>query len=258
MNLSVLNSFKDAKLHRKKKMAVLIDPDKTNISDLESLVELIHSTKIDYIFAGGSLLTKNSFNEIISHLKSITHIPIVLFPGSVYQISEKADAILLLSLISGRNPDLLIGKHVEAVPLLMESNLEIISTGYLLIDGGTPTTVSYISNTIPIPSNKPEIAKCTALAGQMLGMSTIYMDAGSGAQIPIDKKMIKAVSSSLSIPLIIGGGLRTPQMVFDAASAGADIVVIGNVLEKSPGKLPELRSALEDAYHSAQMDLLDK
>lgn len=258
MSLSILNDFRESKIKHQKRMAVLIDPDKSSFSDLDALMDLVHNSKVSYIFIGGSLLIKDRFSDTIAYLRSITNLPLVLFPGSIYQISEAADAILFLSLISGRNPELLIGKHVEAVPQLIDSKLEIIPTGYMLIDGGGSTTVSYISNTIPIPSNKPEIAKCTALAGQFLGLQTIYMDAGSGAQNAIDKKMIKSVASSIKVPLIIGGGLRTPQLVFDAAFAGADIVVVGNILEKSPGKLPELCSALENASESVQMDLLNK
>ncbi len=252
MTATLLDGFRYVKNNREKRLAVLIDPDKINIPDLDALFDLIHQSGVHYIFVGGSLLTKFHFSETIEAIRSKTKLPIVLFPGSIYQISEYADAILFLSLISGRNADLLIGKHVEAVPLLLQSKLEIIPTGYLLVDGGVTTTVSYISNTIPLPADKPEIAKCTALAGQYLGLQTMYLDAGSGALNAVNKKMIQSVSSAVSVPLIVGGGIRTPQMVFDAATAGADIVVIGNVLEKTPGKLKELSSALEDAYQSIQ------
>lgn len=255
---SVIEGFNLSKSNQEKRLAVLIDPDKTTLQELDILVDLIHNSRVHYIFIGGSLLTKMQFSETIEIIKSKTTLPIVLFPGSIYQISEHADAILFLSLISGRNPELLIGKHVEAVPLLVQSKLEIIPTGYILVDGGIETTVSYISNTKPIPANKPEIAKCTALAGQFLGLQTIYMDAGSGALHPVNQKMISSVSKSISVPLIVGGGIRTPQMVFDAAYAGADIVVIGNVLEKTPGKLHELSNALENAYQSAQVQYQNK
>ncbi|HMG17020.1 MAG TPA: geranylgeranylglyceryl/heptaprenylglyceryl phosphate synthase [Saprospiraceae bacterium] len=255
---TIIDGFKCAKNTREKHLAILIDPDKITIPELDPLFDLIHHSRVHYVFIGGSLLTGTQFSETIEVIRSKTTLPIILFPGSIYQISEHADAILFLSLISGRNADLLIGKHVEAVPLLIQSKLEIIPTGYILVDGGVNTTVSYISNTFPIPADKAEIAKCTALAGQYLGLQTMYLDSGSGALNPVNKKMIQSVASSVSVPLIVGGGIRTPQMVFDAAFAGADIVVIGNVLEKTPGKLIELSSALEDAYNSAQVEYQNK
>lgn len=170
--------------------------------------------------------------------------PRILFPGNVLQVSREAEAILLLSLISGRNPDLLIGQHVIAAPYLKESGLEILPTGYLLIDGGSPTSVSYMSNTIPIPANKPDIARCTAMAGEMLGLRLMYLDAGSGARNPVPEAMIRAVRSEIGVPLIVGGGIRIPEQAMAAVSAGADLIVIGNAVEQSPQLILEMAEAI--------------
>lgn len=160
------------------------------------------------------------------------------------QVSTAADGILLLSLISGRNAELLIGRHVIAAPALRRSGLEILPTGYMLIDGGAPTSVSYMSNTMPIPANKPDIAQCTAMAGEMLGLQVLYMDAGSGAQNPVSAAMIEAVRKSVQLPLIVGGGLRHPESVLNAMSAGADIVVVGTAIEQEPGLLERMADAV--------------
>jgi putative glycerol-1-phosphate prenyltransferase len=181
-------------------------------------------------------------------IREITRsIPTILFPGSPQQINSKADAILYLSLISGRNADLLIGQHVIAAPALKRSGLEVVPTGYMLIDGGAPTTASYISNTTPIPANKAEIAYCTAIAGELLGLKTIYMDAGSGARVPIAENMIEAVSQAIDIPLIVGGGMRSPEKAAANAGAGADIIVVGNALEKDPALVAEMVKAVHGA-----------
>lgn len=216
----------------KKQLAILIDPDKV---DTISLFQLVAATEIaDFYLVGGSLLNENNIDNVISTLKEITDKPVIIFPGNGFQISKKADAILLLSLISGRNPELLIGQHVQFASILKHSKLEIIPTGYILIDGGKPTTVSYISNTTPIPNNKPEIATATAIAGVQLGMNCIYLEAGSGAEIPVHAVTIKMVKSQIEeVPLIVGGGIKTKAQIQEAFDAGADIVVIGNALEKN-------------------------
>jgi len=215
----------------KKQIAILIDPDKV---DTEYLQKLVTSTEIaDFYFVGGSLLNENNIDEVITILKQITSKPVVIFPGNGFQISKNADAILLLSLISGRNPELLIGQHVQFASILKNSGLEIISTGYILINGGKPTTVSYISNTTPIPDNKPEIAAATAIAGTQLGLSCIYLEAGSGAEISVPQDIIKMVKSQIEVPLIVGGGIKTKSQMQQAFDAGADIIVIGNALEKN-------------------------
>ncbi|MCX6181622.1 MAG: geranylgeranylglyceryl/heptaprenylglyceryl phosphate synthase [Bacteroidetes bacterium] len=224
----------------KKQFAILIDPDKETESTLLALCSLANDSKVDYFFVGGSLLTQDCLDACITTLKENSEIPVVLFPGSVLQINHKADGILFLSLISGRNPDLLIGKHVVSAPMLKQSNLEILATGYILIDGGRPTSVSYMSNTTPIPSNKKDIAVCTAMAGEMLGLKLIFMDAGSGAENPVNEKMVAAVKKSIDIPLIIGGGIKSAEKAKAVFDAGADIVVIGNAIESNPQLIKEI------------------
>jgi len=218
-------------IENEKKIAVLIDPDKQNISEVAKKSKLFQQHGIDYIFVGGSLISV-SINEVVNIIKINTNIPVVLFPGSVFQICNQADAILFISLISGRNPELLIGNHVIAAPFLKSSKLQIIPTGYILIDGGTTTSVEYMSNTKPIPANKIDIAIATALAGEYTGSQVIYMDAGSGAINSISPKMISEVKKNISIPLIIGGGIRDKQTLQNICEAGADIVVIGTAIEK--------------------------
>jgi putative glycerol-1-phosphate prenyltransferase len=229
----------------KKQLAILIDSDKLNSDSLINTINICNSSNVDFIFYGGSLLHKPSqFDLFISIIKKHTNIPVLLFPGSSMQISKHADGILLLSLISGRNPDYLIGQHVIAAPYLKESGIEILSTGYILVEGGKTTTVSYISATIPIPSDKPEIAACTALAGEMLGLKMIYMDAGSGAIHCIPKTLISYVKQTISIPLIIGGGINSVEKAIDACQAGADIIVVGNAIEKSPELIKQTKEAI--------------
>ena len=237
----IYSDWLEAKKEGKKKFVVLIDPDK--IKKLDKVLDIAAEGGVDYFFIGGSLVVNNQLDKTIESIKERCNIPMVLFPGNSYQLSYKADAILFLSLISGRNPDLLIGKHVISAPYLKVSPLEIIPTGYMLIDGGINTTVQYMSNTIPIPSNKADIAVCTALAGEMLGLKMIYMDAGSGALNPIPTQMIEAVSNSISIPLIIGGGIKDPETITQNLKAGADVIVVGNAIESNPGLLNEMKEA---------------
>ncbi len=234
---------------QKKRIAVLVDPDHFSVKEMSELIQLALGAKIDFFFVGGSLLSTTLLDQCVRFLKQQSDIPVVLFPGSITQIHPKVDAILLLTLISGRNPDLLIGKHVEAAPLLKASERELIPTGYMLIDGGRQTTASYISNTTPIPADKPDIAAMTALAGEMLGLKTIYLDAGSGAQTPISPAMIHTVKQTVDLPLIVGGGMRTPESAVKAAKAGADIVVIGNVLEDQKELLLEIASSVHQVTH---------
>jgi putative glycerol-1-phosphate prenyltransferase len=222
----------------KKKFAVLIDPDKCPEPHLDEIIKLSVVSKIDYFFIGGSLVINDQQDYIINRIKESTTIPVLLFPGNNLQLNNHADGILLLSLISGRNPDMLIGRHVISAPFLKASNLEILSTGYMLIESGTMTTVTYMSNTTPIPSEKKEIAVCTAMAGEMLGMKLIYMDAGSGAKNQVPAAMISAVKEAVKIPLIVGGGILSPEMAKQAFQAGADIVVVGNAIEQNPGLIP--------------------
>jgi len=226
---------------------VLIDPDKTDHNSLEKLIALGITAKVDYWFVGGSLVVSNHLEQIVADLKTKSTIPVILFPGSPSQVTPRADALLYLSLISGRNPELLIGQHVLSAPAVKQSGLEILSTGYMVIDGGAPTTVSYISNATPIPSNKNEIALCTALAGEMLGMKLIYMDAGSGAQKPIPAAMIQAVAAQITVPLLVGGGITTPAKAAENCKAGANLIVVGNAIEKDPGLITEIGAAIKDS-----------
>jgi len=218
----------------RKKFAVLVDPDKSTAVSLKKLAVSAEKSHVDFFFFGGSLLTHGIGEEQIRILRENSNIPVILFPGSSLQIFPNAHGILLLSLISGRNPDMLIGKHVESAAILKASGLEIIPTGYILVESGSPTSVSYISNTLPIPSNKPDIAACTALAGEMLGLKVIYLDAGSGALNPVPADMISQVKKEINIPLIVGGGITGPGKAKEALNAGADVIVIGNAIEKNP------------------------
>jgi phosphoglycerol geranylgeranyltransferase len=227
----------------KKMIAVLIDPDKLNLKDCSIIKDKSVEAGVDFFFVGSSIITGNNFEQCISSLKD-SNIPVVLFPGNNMQVNDKADGILFLALISGRNPEMLIGRHVLAAPVLKNTSLEILPTGYMLIDSGSPTSVSYMSGTVPIPHDKDDIAICTALAGQMLGLKLIYLDAGSGARYPVSNKMIKAVKENLSVPLIVGGGIRSPEKVYEACYAGADIIVIGNALETNPNLITELSAAV--------------
>ena len=226
----------------KKLLAVLIDPDKfSDLSELDVTLNNISVAKVDIIFIGGSLLTKDNFDACLSYIKSKIDIPVIIFPGGNNQVSAKADAILFLSLISGRNPEYLIGKQVATAPIIKQIGLEAISTGYILVDCGNETAVSYISNTKAIPYEKHNIARATAMAGEMLGMKMIYCDGGSGAAKPISVKTISKVKSSISVPLIIGGGIKTKEAAQKAWNAGADIIVIGTAIEENPELVLEWR-----------------
>ena len=224
----------------RKMFALLIDPDKQNEADLLRLTEKINSpTGPDIVLVGGSLLFSN-IDDTVAALKRNTQKPVVLFPGSAMQVSDKADGILLLSLISGRNPEFLIGQHVLAAPALAKSGIEILPTGYMLIGEENYTSVRYISNTNPIPYKKTDIAVATALAGQMLGLKMLYLEGGSGAAKPVSANMIEAVRRAVSLPLIVGGGLRSAADVETALKAGADIVVVGTSIESNYALVDEI------------------
>lgn len=242
--MAIYSSWQAAKARGAKKFVVLIDPDKLPMSHIDKVAQMAAESKVDAFFIGGSLMVNNVLDELIMRLKAQCSQPIVLFPGSSRQLSYKADALLFLSLISGRNADLLIGKHVETAPFLRLSPLEILPTGYMLIDGGVPTSVSYMSNTYPIPAAKDDIAVATALAGEMLGLKLIYMDAGSGAKNPVSRAMISAVSGALTVPLIVGGGIRTPEQAAINVQAGADVIVVGNAIEQHPALIAEIAQAV--------------
>jgi putative glycerol-1-phosphate prenyltransferase len=242
--MTVYQSLQEKKKSGQKSFAILIDPDKAGKSSLHSVIELAIEAGVDYFFVGGSLVISNQLDEIVLQIKQQCNIPLLLFPGSPSQISRHADALLYLSLISGRNPELLIGQHVISAPFVKKSGLEIISTGYMVVDGGAPTTVSYISNATPLPSDKSDIALCTAMAGEMLGMKLIYMDAGSGAKKAITEEMISAVAKNIDVPLIVGGGIRDAEKAYLNCKAGADVIVVGNAIEKDASLIKEIAAAV--------------
>lgn len=241
---TILTQIKQKTAKGVKQLAVLIDPDFEE--GLHKTIDICNRTQVDYIFVGGSLVTEGNIDRSVATIKENTDIPVVLFPGSTTQLTEKADALLLLSLISGRNPDLLIGKHVESAPFIKQSGIDVIPTGYMLIDGGKITSVQYISNTIPIPADKPDIAMATAMAGELLGLQLIFMDAGSGAATPINDELIAKVKKSVDLPIVVGGGIKTGKQALTAWNAGADIVVIGNAVEKDKTLIEELSEAVAE------------
>ena len=241
-----LSKIYQLKNEGKKSLAVLIDPDQTEQSVL-NIAHLCQANSIDFVFVGGSLTTAGVLSEAIKNIKKNYFGKIYIFPGNEFMIDNNADGILFLSLLSGRNPEYLIGKQLVAAPILAASNLEVIPTAYLLIDGGKETSVSYVSNTKPIPADKPDIAMATALAGKMLGMHCIYLDAGSGALNPIPAKMISSVVKSVDLPLIVGGGIRNIESATNAYSAGADLIVIGNGAEDDRSIIEQI-AAVRDSF----------
>lgn len=215
---------------RNKQIAVLIDPDKQNIEATVNIVKIANKANVDFFLVGGSIIFEKP-SETINAIKDNSAKPVYIFPGSILQISDKADGIFLLSLISGRNADYLIGNHVIAAPFLKKSKAEIIPVGYIIIDTGAMTSVEYMSNTKPIPYDKKDIAKATAIAGELIGNKLIYLEAGSGAQKHVDSEMIKAVKENINIPLVVGGGIRNEESLKKICQAGADIIVVGTAFE---------------------------
>ncbi|MFT6879775.1 MAG: phosphoglycerol geranylgeranyltransferase [Arcticibacterium sp.] len=225
---------------KRKGLALLIDPDKVDQISLNELIVNAIRAKVELFLVGGSLISSDNMDMVLETLSSVENIPKIIFPGNGLNINKKADGILLLSLLSGRNADFLIGQHVVAAPALKRSGLEILPTAYLLIDGGKQTTASYMSGTTPIPNNKPDIAVATAMAGEMLGLGLIYLDAGSGANSPVKPEMIEAVKRNINLPIIVGGGINTADQARQAYEAGADLIVVGNATEKDPNFIIEL------------------
>lgn len=232
-------------------LAVLIDPDEYHEKSLTQLFSQPAISGVDLILVGGSLLHGTSIEKTIDHIKELSTIPVILFPGNAIQLTPKADALLLLSLVSGRNAEYLIGQHVIAAPFLKASGLEVISTAYLLIDGGKPTTASYISGEQPIPIDKPAITGTTALAASFLGMRWTYLDAGSGAKNPVPTTHIATARQQIGGILISGGGIKTAEQLVDTYRAGADIAVVGNVLEDHPDTLESFVLAKERFLRTA-------
>ena len=246
MNEGIYDQLLRSYASNQKSLSVLIDPEVYNNEDrLSQFLKILDGNHVNYIFVGGSLMKEPDIDPCIKFLKSRTEIPLVLFPGNGLYLSESADAVLFLSLISGRNPDLLIGQHVPVASALKKSNIEVIPTGYMLIDGGRPTSVSYLSFTNPIPNNKPEIASSTAVAGELLGMQLIYLEAGSGALNPVPGPMIQQVRKAIDIPLIVGGGIDNTEKAINALHAGADMIVVGNKLELNPGFIKDVSYVLK-------------
>lgn len=232
--MKLLQYLQESKLKKKKHLAVLIDPDYFGDDKLENILLNCKKANVSFILVGGSFLSQNQTNEVILWLKSKSDIPIIIFPGNCFQVSPYADAILFMSLISGRNPDFLIGQQVLAAPLLEKMNLEILPTGYLLIENDILTTAHYISNTLPLPRNKPNLAYATVLAGKYLGLKLMYLDTGSGASNPVPIEMIEKLSQIPDIPIFVGGGIKEPIEVHQLWKAGADVVVVGTAIEKNP------------------------
>lgn len=228
------------KINGRKSLAVLIDPDKSKLTHLDKIIELANVHQPDYFFLGGSLLSEDLLDVALVRIKSESDIPVVLFPGNTYQINSRADALLFLSLVSGRNPDYLISKHVECAVKLAASKLEVIATAYLLIDGGHSNTAAYLSQTLPIPRDKTEVAVATAMASRFLNFQCIYLEAGSGARTPVSSEMIKAVSDKIDLPLLVGGGLQTKAQLETAYRSGADLAVIGTAMESNPDLMKEM------------------
>ncbi len=240
--MNVLKDLENAKLNGSKRIALLLDPDKTENTKVKALVSLIDSSFVHYIFVGGSRVPDGNAQSLVKFLKQNTSIPIVLFPGNYNQISLEADALLYLSLLSGRNSEFLIEQHIKAVPIIKNSNLEIIPTSYLLIGETSNTSVSEVSQTNPIKSKDLELIENTVLAGVFQGKKLTYLEAGSGAEDAIPLNIIKSVSQELEHPLIVGGGIRSFDQVINTLNAGADLVVLGTIIESNPGFILRLKN----------------
>ncbi|MDY2585897.1 phosphoglycerol geranylgeranyltransferase [Winogradskyella aquimaris] len=231
--MDIYSNIRTSVAENKRLLAVLIDPDKMELDNVEAIVAKINESKATHIFVGGSEVDEGITETLVKAIKLYTKLPVVLFPGDVTQITNEADGILFLSLISGRNPDYLISKHIEAISKLTKTQLEILPTGYLLIENGKQTAVERVSNTKPLVRSNIQQIVDTAKAGELLGMKLIYLEAGSGATHPIESEIISAVKEELNIPLIVGGGIRTKTQLDAAYNAGADLVVIGSAFEKN-------------------------
>ena len=229
--INIYKEFFDAKRNGQKLLAILLDPDKIDWKNLNLLIFKINQSSATYIFIGGSIVKSNRLDELILSIKEKCKLPIVLFPGNPSQISDKADAILFLSLISGRDPNYLIEHQINAVPILEKTSLEIISTGYILIESGSETAVERVSNTRPMPNSNVYYISQTAKAGEMIGNKLIYLEAGSGAKNAVSLEVIRSVSKRISVPLIVGGGIRSKTQIEEAFNAGADLIVIGTAFE---------------------------
>ena len=248
---SLYDALRTHRQHGRKALAVLLDPDNLDEASLLHLLRLSAGHPVDYFFVGGSLVLSSHQAALIALIKEHSTVPVLLFPSHSLHLDGPADGVLLLSLISGRNPDFLIGQHVVAAPRLRASGLQLLPTGYMLVDSGRPTTASYMSGTAPLPHDKPGIAACTALAGEQLGLKLMYLDGGSGAKYPVSAAMIAAVREAVDTPIIVGGGLNTGEKAYAALAAGADVVVVGNHIEANPDFLAEVSRVVESFYQVA-------
>ena len=242
--MSVLSKLNDCVEKKGAGFIVLIDPDKKNDKNIDKLVQKANQNGVDAIFVGGSIMMDGLYHKRVERIKSISEIPVILFPGGVNQINKHYDAMLFMSLISGRNSHYLIGEQVIAAPIVKDYEIETIPTGYLLIDGGAPTSVEIVSGTKPLPSNRPDMIVSHALAAQFLGMKLIYLEAGSGALNKIPEDVVKKVADEISIGLIVGGGIRTPEDANSIVNSGASFVVIGSAIEKSAELMEEFSSSI--------------
>ena len=242
--MSVLSKLNDCVEKKGAGFIVLIDPDKKNDKNIDKLVEKANQNGVDAIFVGGSIMMDGLYHKRVERIKSISEIPVILFPGGVNQINKHYDAMLFMSLLSGRNSHYLIGEQVIAAPIVKDYEIETIPTGYLLIDGGSPTSVEVVSGTKPLPSNRPDIIVSHALAAQFLGMELIYLEAGSGALNEVPEDVVKKVADEISIGLIVGGGIRTPEDANSIVNSGASFVVIGSAIEKSAELMEEFSSSI--------------
>ena len=242
--MSVLSELNDCVEKKGAGFIVLIDPDKKNDKNIDQLVEKANQNGVDAIFVGGSIMMDGLYHKRVERIKSISEIPVILFPGGVNQINKHYDAMLFMSLLSGRNSHYLIGEQVIAAPIVKDYEIETIPTGYLLIDGGSPTSVEVVSGTKPLPSNRPDIIVSHALAAQFLGMELIYLEAGSGALNEVPEDVVKKVADEINIGLIVGGGICTPEDANSIVNSGASFVVIGSAIEKSAELMEEFSSAI--------------
>ncbi|TAE13231.1 MAG: geranylgeranylglyceryl/heptaprenylglyceryl phosphate synthase [Bacteroidetes bacterium] len=238
--MKILDELHERKRQGLKSLALLIDPDKFDEDILHKFIALDAFAQVEWILVGGSLIQGWNIGATIQLIKQHTTKPVIIFPGSNMHIDSTADGILFLSLISGKNPEFLIGQHIVAAPILKKSKIQILPTGYMLVEGGKPTTASYMSNTTPLPHDKPEVAACIAMAGEMLGLRLMYADTGSGADKSVSNAMIRLITKSTDCPLVIGGGIRLPQRALEMWEAGADMLVVGNAIEENPSLLTDI------------------
>lgn len=247
MNKSIYASLVSRSAVHQKSLAMLIDPGESiDQGKIMKMIGHANDAQVDLILVGGSFVTYPDMAKTVHLIKTNTHIPVLIFPGNSLQVCEEADGILFLSLISGRNPEYLIGQHVPVAVTLRQSGIEVIPTGYILIDGGINTSAAYMSATSPIPANKTEIVNATALAGELLGLKLIYLEAGSGAKFPVRPEIIAKVRENISAPLIVGGGINSTDKAFKSLDAGADMIVIGNHLESQPEFIHEVSEMMQD------------